>query len=189
MSTAPPKITARETIADLARAEGQAELIGGRVVHLMATGIRPNIVAGRIFRSLADHVDASGLGVAFTDNIGFIVPELKSGRESFSPDVSFYSGPFSYSDMRFLHGPPTLAIEVRSEGDYGPAAERLVASKRADYFEAGTLVVWDVDPKADLVHSYQSANPEQPTTFRRGQDADAEPALPGWTIAIDRIFP
>ena len=189
MSTAPTTVPVRETIADLARVEGQAELIGGRIVHIMATGIRPNIVAGRIFRNLADHVDASGQGVVFTDSIGFVVPELASGRESFSPDVSFYDGPFSSDDMRFLKGAPTLAVEVRSEGDYGPAAERSMAKKRADYFEAGTLVVWDVDPKADCVHSYRSDQPDQPTTFQRGQVADAQPTLPGWTIAVDCIFP
>lgn len=30
------------------------------------------------------------------------------------------------------------AVEVRSEGDYGPLAEEKVAEKRADYFAAGT---------------------------------------------------
>ena len=189
MSTAPPPTTARETIADLARVGGKAELIGGRIVHLMATGFRPKVVAGRLFRSLADYADATGRGVALTDNMGYAVPELTSGRESFSPDVSFYDGPFSYHDMKFLNGPPTLAIEVRSEGDYGPAADRSIAAKRADYFEAGTLVVWDVDPKADLVRSYLSTDPERPIPFERGKVADAGTALVGWSIAVDRIFP
>ena len=92
MSTAPPTARVRETIADLARVPGKAELIGGEIVHLMATGLRPNIVAGRIFRSLAEYVDASGRGVALTDNMGFVVPELSSGRESFSPNVAYYGG-------------------------------------------------------------------------------------------------
>jgi Uma2 family endonuclease len=189
MSTAPTTVPVRKTIADLARVEGQAELIGGRIVDIMATGIRPNLVAGRVFRSLADYADAISHGVVFTDNIGFVVPELASGRESFSPDVSYYGGHVSSDDMRFLKGPPTLAVEVRSEGDYGPAAERSIATKRADYFEAGTLVVWDVDPKVDCVHAYRSDHPDLPTTYRRGQVADAEPAVPGWTIEVDRVFP
>ena len=48
--------------------------------------------------------------------------------------------------MKFVEGTPTLAVEVRSEEDYGPTAESEMAEKRADYFEAGTLVVWDVNP-------------------------------------------
>ena len=38
-----------------------------------------------------------------------------------------------------------FAVEVRSENDYGPEAELALARKRADYFAAGTQVVWDVD--------------------------------------------
>lgn len=189
MSTTSPRAPARATLADLARTPGKAELIGGRIVPLMPTGLRPNLVAGRIYRSLADHVDGTGRGVALTDNMGFAVPELPSGRESFSPDVAYYGGPFSVDDMRFIQGAPTFAVEVRSENDYGPAAERALQAKRDDYFAAGTLVVWDVDPIAGCVRSYRAAVPDQPTTFIRQQEADAEPAVTGWRIAVDRIFP
>ncbi len=47
--------------------------------------------------------------------------------------------------MEFLEGAPIFAVEVRSENDDGPAAERAMAQKRADYFACGTLVVWDVN--------------------------------------------
>jgi Uma2 family endonuclease len=179
----------RDTLADLARVPGKAELIGGRIVHLILNGLRPNLVAGRIYRSLAEHVDATGRGVALTDNMGFAVPRPPSGRESFSPDVSYFGGPFSTADMRFIQGPPTFAVEVRSERDYGPAAEQAISDKRADYFAAGTPVVWDVDPIAECVSVYRIDAPDQPSTFRRGQEVDAEPAVPGWRMAVDRIFP
>ena len=42
--------------------------------------------------------------------------------------------------MKFVQGAPVFAAEVRSEGDYGEAAERAMAAKRADYFAAGGLV-------------------------------------------------
>jgi Uma2 family endonuclease len=100
MSAASPPALARATLADLARTPGKAELIGGRIVHLMPTGLRSNLVAGRIYRSLADWVDATGQGLALTDNMGFTVPELPSGRESFSPDASYYDGPLSTDDIR-----------------------------------------------------------------------------------------
>src|SRR3954451_23893878 len=110
-----PQVAA--TLDDLLRVEGKAELIGGRIVLIMPTGHRPNLVAGRIFRSLAGHVDVLGRGVASTHNLGFAVPDLSSGRQSFSPDVSYYLGPLPSNPMRFVEGPPTLAVEVRSEGD------------------------------------------------------------------------
>src|SRR3954466_9086447 len=165
-----PQVAA--TLDDLYRIEGKAELIGGRIVQIMPTGRLPNLVAVRILRSLAAHVDVLGCGEAFTDNMGFAVPELSSGRQSFSPDVSYYPGPLPANPMRFVEGPPTFAVEVRSEGDYGPSAEAEMAAKRADYFEAGTQVVWDVDPIAGCVDVYRAEAPDQPVTYSRGREVD-----------------
>lgn len=189
MSMTSPPAVARATLADLARTPGKAELIGGRIVHLMPTGHRPNQIAGDIFVSLKNYARATGRGVAYIDNMGFAVPELPSGRESFSPDAAYYDGPLPSNEMDFAPGPPTLAVEVRSKTDYGDAAEAEMAAKRADYFQAGTPVVWDVDPRAECVHVYRPDAPDQPVTFHKGQQADAEPAVPGWRMAVDDIFP
>lgn len=75
-----------------------------------------------------------------------------------------------------------------SENDYGPTAESEMADKRADYFAAGTLVVWDVDPIAECVHVYRRDEPENPQTFYRGETANAEPAIAGWAVAVDWLF-
>ena len=132
----------RATLDDLYGVEGKAELIGGRIVRFMASGHLPSRVAFRIARILDDYAGQLGRGFAYADGIGFAVPELSSGRESFSPDASYYDGPLPANDMRFIEGPPTFAVEVRSEGDYGPAADAEYAAKRADYFEAGTKAGW-----------------------------------------------
>ena len=179
---------ARATLDDLYQTPGKAELIGGRIVQQMATGRTPNRVAGRIYRSLDEYAEQTGKGEAFTDNMGFAIPELASGRESFSPDASYYDGPMPANRMRFIEGPPKFAAEVRSENDYSDAAEAEMADKRADYFAAGALVVWDVDPLAECIHVYRSTDPTTPTTYVRGQVAEAEPAVPGWRVAVDWIF-
>jgi Uma2 family endonuclease len=181
-------IQSRATLDDLYRTPGKAELIGGRIVHFMATGHRPNRVAGRIFRSLDDYADTARRGLAHTGNIGFAIPELPSGRESFSTDASYYDGPLPTNLMWFVEGPPRFATEVRSESDYTPAAELEMAEKRADYFLAGTLVVWDVDTVAECVNVYRATAPTQPTTYSKGEIAEAEPAVPGWRVAVDWIF-
>jgi len=178
----------RATLDDLYRTPGKAELIGGRIEQLMATGRIPNRVAFRITRSLDDFASQTGKGEAYTDNMGFAIPELPSGRESFSPDASYYGGPMPVDSMRFIEGPPTFAAEVRSENDYTTAAEAQMADKRADYFAAGTGVVWDVDPVAECIHVYRASDPSRPITYQRGQVAEAEPAVPGWRVAVDWIF-
>ena len=92
--------------------------------------------------------------------------------------------------MDFVRGAPVFAVEVRSKGEYGPRAERDMAAKRADYFGAGTLVVWDVDLRgADVVRAYRADDPERPTVFRRGESASAEPAVPDWSMPVDDLFP
>lgn len=179
---------ARATLDDLYQTPGKAELIGGRIEPLMATGRIPNRVAFRITRSLDDYASQTGIGEAYTDNMGFTIPELPSGRESFSPDASYYSGPMPANPMRFIEGPPTFAAEVRSEHDHGAPAEAEMADKRADYFAAGTVVVWDVDPVAECIHVYKASDPTQPLIYRRGQAAEADPAVPGWRVAVDWIF-
>lgn len=178
---------ARATLDDLYRVKEKAELINGRIVTHMATGRLPNRVAGRIFRSLDDHAEQHG-GEAYTDNMGFAVHELSSGRESFAPDASYYNGPLPLDPMRFIEGAPNLGVEVRSENDYGNAAEAEILSKRDDYFEAGTQVFWDVDALAEVIHVYKASAPDQRVTYTRGQTADAEPAVPGWRVNVDWIF-
>jgi Uma2 family endonuclease len=176
------------TLEDLYRVEGKAELINGRIVRHMPTGYWPSEVACRIVISLRNWSESTGRGKAFTDNIGYAVLPLSSGRESFSPDASYFLGPLPANKMRFLEGPPTFAVEVRSENDYGPAAESAIASKREDYFEAGTAVVWEVDPIGNRILKYTSNASDNPTLFLPGEEADAEPALPGWKISVDQIF-
>lgn len=64
-----------------------------------------------------------------------------------------------------------------------------MAAKRADYFAAGTQVVWDVDVlRENLIRAYRANDPDHPTVYRRGHVADAEPAVPGWRFAVDELF-
>ena len=183
-SLSPP----RATLDDLSREQGKAELIGGRIVRFMASGDLPSAVAFEIAVSLRAHANATGQGKAYADGVGYAVPELPSGRESFSPDASYHAGPRPIDRMRFIEGAPTFAVEVRSENDYGDAAEAELAAKRADYFAAGTPVVWDVDPLAETVSVYRATSPTQPVIHRRGETADAGPAVPGWGMPVDEVF-
>ena len=124
------------------------------------------------------------MGRAVSDNKGFHVH--LPNRESFSPDAAYYVGP--KAGMRFFEGAPAFAVEVRSEHD-GPKAERDITAKIADYFAAGTKVVWDVDLLGeDVVKKYTPDNLETPTVFRRGEIANAEFAVPGWTMPVDDLF-
>lgn len=173
------------TVEDLYRAEGKAEIVRGQLVLMPLTGGLHGFAALEIAASLREHARHTGRGHAFGDNVGYIINMPQ--RRSFSPDASFCTQPLT---RKFIDGAPIFAAEVRSEEEYGPAAERLMAGKRADYFAAGTLVVWDVDILKDqLVRVYRAADPTAPTIYHRGDMANAEPALLGWSMPVDDLFP
>jgi Uma2 family endonuclease len=174
------------TIEDLIKIDQKAEIVNGEIILMSPTGSLPGYAADEIFSSLREYSKHRQFGRAVGDNKAFIV-DLPH-RKSFSPDAAFYVG--ADSGMKFYEGAPIFAAEVRSEGDYGSARERGMAAKRADYFAAGTLVIWDVDLLSDdVVRVYRSTHPETPTIYRRGQIAEAEPAVLGWTMSVDDLFP
>jgi Uma2 family endonuclease len=176
--------TTEQLIADLYKVPGKAEIVGGRIVMMSPTGDLPGDAAGAIYASLRQHAKKFG-GKAYGDNVAFLA-DLPN-RKSFCPDASYYTG--LRAGMKFLPQAPDFAAEVRSEGDYGPKAEREMAAKRADYFAAGTKAVWDVDLLSDdVVRKYAADSPDVPMIFRRDERADAEPAVPGWTFPVAELF-
>jgi Uma2 family endonuclease len=174
------------TIEDLYRIpdQGKAEIVNGEIILMSPTGDMPGRAGGSIYVSLRG-VERQAGGRAYPDNVGF--KASLQNRKSFSPDAAFYVG--ESSGMKFLEGAPVFAAEIRSENDYGREAELEIASKRQDYFAAGTLVVWDVDLLSDeVVKVYRSSNPNHPEIYRRGEIAEAEPAVPGWRMPVDELF-
>lgn len=173
------------TVDDLYLVRGKAELVNGELVVMTPGGGTHGYAAGVIYASLLDHARRTKQGIALPDNVGFIVN--LPNRRSFSPDTAFWTG--APLTAKFLEGAPIFAVEVRSEEDYGPAAARAVAAKRADYFRAGTVVVWDVDLRVPSIHVYRSTSPTSPVTYASGEQAEAEPAVPGWSMAVDDLIP
>jgi Uma2 family endonuclease len=179
------QMRAEATIADLYKVPEKAELVNGEIVIMSPASAGHGRVGMRIVESLLQYEERTGRGVAFPGNVGFIV-DLPH-RRSFSPDAAYFFG--AYNDEEFVNGAPDFAVEVRSPDDFGPAAERTLAAKRADYFAAGTQVVWDVDVlRAKVVRVYRTATPTEPTIYDATQIAEAEPVLPGWTLPVANLL-
>lgn len=176
------------TIEDLYNVpeNGKAELLNGEIIQMPPTGGVPGRSGGDLYIRLRQYERQTGLGYAFPDNVGFSV-DLPH-RKSFSPDAAFYIGELKGGD--FLEGAPVFAVEVRSKNDYGSQAEEKIKQKIADYFACGTQVVWDVDVlRGKEVKVYRASDRENLTIYRKGDRAEAEPALPGWTVAVDEFIP
>lgn len=49
--------------------------------------------------------------------------------------------------------------------------------------------MWDVDVlREQVVRVYRAGDPEHPAIYGRGEVAEAEPALPGWSMLVDDLF-
>lgn len=167
--------------------DGTYELVNGELVHMSPTGFAPGLVATNIVVALREYQRRTGVGRAFADGPAYVVN--LPNRHSFSPDASYtLIVPPRERRMKFLDGAPVFAAEVRSEHDYGARADRAYAAKRRDYFAAGTLVVWDVDPVEERIRSYRHDHPDFPAAFHMGDVATAEPALPGWAVPVTDLF-
>lgn len=178
-------VKTRAVIEALYKVEAKAELVDGEIVEMPPAGDEPSRAGFHVATNLLAYEKRTKSGRAYPDGVGFRV-DLPH-RESFSPDAAYHVG--QRAGMRFLDGAPIFAVEVRSENDYGPAAEEKIQQKRADYFACGTQVVWDVDLLSqDVIKVYRASDPENPTIYQRGDMAEAEPAVPGWRMAVDELF-
>jgi Uma2 family endonuclease len=170
--------------SDILVIPGKAEIVRGVVTHFSVAGGLAGWATDQIFSSLHDYARRTNSGIAVGDNKAFLVD--LPGRKSFSPNAAFYTGKMSAG---YYQGAPIFAVEVMDGLDYSNEGWRRIHSKRHDYFEAGTEVVWNVDVLvSEKVWAYRRANPDEPTRYGRGDVAEAEPAVPGWTMPVDELF-
>ena len=192
VATAPKPVstaTRASLIEELHREPGKAEIIKGKVVRMSPAAWWHGQGSGAIYISLTEHKKKHGGGSGCADNVGFLV-DLPD-RYSFSPDAAWHTGPFpalSEGDA-FVEGAPRFAAEIRSVSQYGPAADENILLKIREYFQAGTLVLWDIDyHREKLIRKYTPETLDNPAIFHQGDIADAEPAVPGWRFPVNELF-
>lgn len=81
----------------------------------------------------------------------------------------------------FLDGPPVLAVEILSPSD----KHEDIVEKVGEYLRAGAMV-WEIDPDFRTVRVHRPG--QVPETFNTLHELVAEPELPGFRVAVARIF-
>jgi Uma2 family endonuclease len=122
-------------------------------------------------------------GEILCGEVGF---KLAGTRESLvGIDVAYASAELVASvdpdEPSYFDGPPTLAVEVLSPSD----THEDIVSMIALYLKHG-VVVWVVDPDLHTVAVYQAG--ELPQLFNEGQNLVGDPYLPGFRVAVSRLF-
>lgn len=64
--------------------------------------------------------------------------------------------------------------------------KREIRNKIEDYFLAGVLLVWVVEPKMQIVDVYES--PKKKVRFEKSASLDGGAILPGFTLSLTDLF-
>jgi Uma2 family endonuclease len=178
----PPPGTATE--ADLLRYVERdkrlCELADGTLVE-KAMGWEEGLVEVRISTIVSTFVAARQLGavVGASGTIRLLPSKVRL------PDVAFYTTQTLAARPKGVPVPaivPDLAVEVISPGN----TPKEMALKLAEYFEAGTRLVWYVDPKSRTVDVHTS--PEQVTRLAEADTITGGDVLPGFASPVAAFF-
>ena len=161
----------------------QFELADGQLVERNMSQ-ESSWLAGEIHRLLANHCEATQIGWAFPADAGYQCFPDDPGKVR-KPDASFvraeiiqrFGMPSGYP--RFA---PDLAVEVVSPND----VIETLSEKIDEYFTAGVLLVWVVDPVARKVSVYR---PDGRGVILSAADAlDGEAVVRGFRCTIGDLF-
>ena len=182
-------ITAEELLA-YPTPDKRVELVRGRLIVREPPGMRHGECAVRITVAISNYLArdrelqraAVTRGRVLTGDVGFTLarnPDTVRG-----PDVAYVSrerwaGPLPVGYGEFA---PDLVVEVRSPSDRVGA----VLAKVGDWLDAGSLVVWVVDPSRQQVIVYRADGSQ---AMLGVEDViDGESLLPGFTLSIAELF-
>jgi Uma2 family endonuclease len=174
----PGSATEDDVLAVRASERRLCELVDGVLVE-KPTGNDESRLAAELIFALIEFLRRNNLGTAAgADGMMRLLPGLVR-----IPDVSFVrweSLPKSYGAIPPIA--PDLAVEVLSESNTPREMER----KLREYFEAGTGLVWYVDPRSRTVTVYTA--PDQFIVLDESQTLDGGTILPGLEIPLRELF-
>lgn len=179
----PPPGTATEddVLAVHAKSKLLCELVDGVLVEKVL-GFEEAIIAPNIAYEIRKFLETHDLGVIAGAD-GMLRLELGVVR---IPDVTFISWSQlpgrKFPPYAIWRMPPTLAVEVLSEGN----TQAEITRKIGEYFAAGTQQVWIVDPKTRSVDVFKG--PSDVLHLTSDGQIDGGEVLPGFRLPLASIF-
>ena len=154
------------------------EYAKGELIPMSPATRRHGKISISIIRYLDRYVYKNGLGEVYTAETIFQV-----GERVMKPDVAFVSTEhLDVDEDEKFPIPPDLAIEVVSPTD----VHYRIVRKAFDYLEAGTRLVWVLDPAAKTVTVYRSKSDIELLTHEA--TLTGEDVVPGFTCPVENLF-
>ena len=159
------------------------ELVAGVLRKMTPAGWTHAILTIRLGRWLGAHVEENGLGAVLGGDPGFVL--ARDPDTVRAPDVAFIRKehvPAKPPRRGFCPGLPDLAVEVVSPND----TLREVDEKARAWLDAGTAMVWVVDPERRNVTVYRSASDIR--TLTEDDELSGEDTVAGFRCRVGDIF-
>ncbi len=153
------------------------EYVKGELVPMSPATRTHSKVSVRVIRYLDRYVDENQLGEVHVE------ATFRVGERGLKPDVAFVSSTRldGDEDTGFLV-PPDLAIEVISPTD----VQSRVVEKAFAYLNAGTRLVWILDPHSQTVTVYRSERVIALLTY--DDTLTGEDVVPGFSCPVSQLF-
>jgi Uma2 family endonuclease len=184
MSTVAEKPSQLTDAPPLPRVPRGFELVDGVLVERNVS-IESSWIGGEIYRRIANHSIAGGLGWAFPPETGCQCFE-NSPTTLRKPDTLFVkAGRMGWDQVGdgWLHVVPDLIVEVISPNDKAYDVEAKVEM----FLKAGVPLIWVVNPKVRTVRIIRGDG--STAILREANDLSGEDIIPGFTCPVGSIFP
>ena len=154
------------------------EYVNGELVPMAPPSREHGEISINVIRYLDAYVYQNKLGRLYTAETTFQV-----GERTAKPDVAFVSTARLTGDKtKGFSIPPDLAIEVVSPSD----VLSRIAEKALAYLEAGTRLVWVLEPVSKTLTVYRSERDINILT--REDTITGEDVVPGFTCPVAHLF-
>ena len=157
------------------------ELVRGQVVREPPAGFDHGDVAFGIGSLLRRFVDERSLGKVVGTDSGFVLfDEPPTVR---APDVAFVrEDRLDFDRTRFAPLAPDLAVEVLAPSN----TMSEIHDKVLDYLDAGSSLVWVVDPFSRTITVYRSR--DEIRLIAADSEIDGGDVLPGFRCRVSELF-
>ena len=154
------------------------EYIKGELIPVPPTSGEHGRISVNLILPLGSYVRENRLGDIYVSETGFRV-----GERVLMPDIAFLLNEHIPADLSKVFSiPPDLAIEVVSPTD----ALHRVVEKAFTYLDAGTQLVWVLEPRSKTVTVYRSET--DITLLTRNDTLTGENVIEGFTCQVAEFF-
>ena len=154
------------------------EYMKGVLIPMPPTSGEHGEISSNVQWYLYSHVRENQLGRVYTSDTGFRI-----GERVLMPDIAFVSSARLPDDRRKAFSiPPDLAVEIVSPTDI----QYRVIEKAFTYLDAGTRLVWVIEPVAKTVTVYRSETDIK--TLTREDTLTGENVVEGFSCQVAQLF-